>query len=191
MQFLTELMKNFRRLDDETPDDDDPFKDDADQQEDPDAEQQDSPDSEQQGDDLDFSGENDTEGAEGDTDDPFAADEGDDDPNGDQQEDPTDEENPELNGLVDQTTEDPDRQGLIRTVKGAHLVYKRQIEDGTYEELWQYNIGSMRDELEVRKAILAGTDIPTNKTRSEDGSQTYKLWTAGNAELLVISGLQN
>ena len=31
--------------------------------------------------------------------------------------------------------DDPDRQGLIRTVKGAHLVYKRKQEDGTYDEL--------------------------------------------------------
>jgi len=80
---------------------------------------------------------------------------------------------------------------LIRTVKGSHLVYKRKSEDGTYEELWIYNAGNMRDELEVRKAILAGTDIPTSKTQSPDGSQKYELWSAGNAEMLQIQGLPN
>jgi ribosome modulation factor len=96
-----------------------------------------------------------------------------------------------LDALTDKASEDPDRQGVIRTVKSAHLVYKRQTEDGTYEELWIYNIGNMRDELDVRKAILAGTDIPTSKTASPDGTQQYELWSAGNAELLQIRGLPN
>lgn len=101
------------------------------------------------------------------------------------------EEDPKLDAITDQATEDPDKQGLIRTVKGSHLVYKRKSEDGTYEELWIYNAGNMRDELEVRKAILAGTDIPTSKTQSPDGSQKYELWSAGNAEMLQIQGLPN
>lgn len=108
-------------------------------------------------------------------------------PNGEQDA----EFDPELDGIVDQATEDPNRAGLIRTVKGAHLIYKRKIEDGTYEELWIYNVRTMRDEMEIRKAIIAGTDIPVNKTRSPDGSQTYTIWSAGNAELLNIEGLQN
>lgn len=102
-----------------------------------------------------------------------------------------DEEHPELDGIADQATADPDRQGLIRTVKGAHLVYKRDTEDGTFEELWVYNITDMRKELDVKKAILAGTDIPTNKMHSPDGSQTYEIWAAGNAEVILIKGLPN
>lgn len=102
-----------------------------------------------------------------------------------------DETDPKLDALTDKTTEDPDRQGLVRKVKGAHLVYKRQIEDGTYEELWIYNSGNLRDELDVRKAVLAGTDIPTTKTTSPDGAQKYELWSAGNAEMLQIKGLPN
>ena len=86
--------------------------------------------------------------------------------------------------------EDPNRQGMIRTVKGAHLVYKREVEDGTYEELWQYNTSTLRDEITVRKAILAGTDIPVNKAQSPDGSQSFETWAAGNAELMLIRGLQ-
>lgn len=103
----------------------------------------------------------------------------------------TEKGDPKLDALIGQTAEDPNRQGVVRTVKGAHMVYKRQTEDGTYEELWIYNIGNMRDELQVRKAILAGTDIPTNKTVSPDGSQQYELWSAGNAEVLQIKGLPN
>lgn len=109
------------------------------------------------------------------------------DPNGEENAEP----DPELDGIVNQAVEDPDRAGLIRTVKNAHLVYKRKTEDGTFEELWMYNISSLRDELEVRKSILAGTDIPVNKTRSPDGEQTYSIWSAGNAELLHIEGLPN
>lgn len=88
--------------------------------------------------------------------------------------------------------EDPDKQGAIRYVKGAKLVYKRETDEGSYEELWIYNIGSAtRGEHEIRKDILAGTDIPIEKTASEDNSQSYTLWTAGNAQLLKIIGLPN
>ena len=89
--------------------------------------------------------------------------------------------------------EEPNRQGMIRTVKGAHLVYKRKNPDGFYDELWFFNIGkdTQRDEMEVRKAILAGTDIPEHGTKSDDGNQSYDLWTSGNGQLLKISGLPN
>lgn len=101
------------------------------------------------------------------------------------------EQDPALDGSTNVESDDPNRQGLIRTVKSAHLVYKRECGEGGFEELWIYNVGTLKDELEVRKAILAGTDIPANRTSSEDGSQTYTLWSAGNAELVHITGLQN
>lgn len=85
--------------------------------------------------------------------------------------------------------EDPDRAGLIRTVNKAHLVYKRSTDDGTYEELWMYNISNLRNELSIRKAILSGTDIPPNRSQSPDGSQSYELWTSGNAEMMLVKGL--
>lgn len=98
----------------------------------------------------------------------------------------------ELDAVTDNVSEDPNRQGLIRKVKGAHLVYKRKTEDGTYEELWIYNSGNnLRDELEIRKAVLAGTDIPAGRTASPDGKQQYEIWSAGNAEMLQIQGLPN
>jgi len=78
---------------------------------------------------------------------------------------------------------------LIRTVKGTHLVYKRESEDGTFEELWVVNVGYLKNEMQVRKAILAGTDIPTSATSSPDGKQEYSIWTAGNMEMLKITGL--
>lgn len=99
------------------------------------------------------------------------------------------EEPSELDDIADEATEDPDRSGLIRTVKGAHLVYKRETEEGAFEELWIYNVDDLRKEMEIKKAILAGTDIPTNKTSSPDGSQTYEIWSAGNAEMLLVKGL--
>lgn len=120
-------------------------------------------------------------------------DEGEDDLMGgedDMEEDPKDDQ--ELDQVANKATENPDRQGLIRAVRGAHMVYKRQTEEGTYEELWVYNSAdSVAKNLEIRKAILSGTDIPPNKTNSPDGKQQYTLWTAGNAELLNIKGLPN
>jgi len=109
------------------------------------------------------------------------------DPNGEENADP----DPDLDGVVSQASEDPNRAGLIRTVKDAHLVYKRKTEDGSFEELWIYNVSSLRGDLDIRKAILAGTDIPVTKTRSPDGQQSYELWSAGNAELMRIEGLPN
>lgn len=108
-------------------------------------------------------------------------------------EQPEDDESEEGQDDDQQTEpEDPDRQGIIRTVDNAHLVYKRQTAAGDYEELWVYNTGdSLPKELETRRAILAGTDIPQGKTKSDDGSQSYELVTLGNAQLLKISGLPN
>ncbi len=100
--------------------------------------------------------------------------------------------------------QDPNAQGVIRTVPNAHLVFKRQMEDGTFEELWIYNIGDAKDEnkkrvdgskledsLNIRREILSGTDIPRGHTRSENGDQSYTLHTMGNAQLLHIVGLAN
>lgn len=93
---------------------------------------------------------------------------------------------------VEEEWDDPDLQGVIRTVPSAHLIYKRQQEDGTFNELWQYNIGKdFRKELEIRRSILAGTDIPPNKMASPDDTQTFELWTAGNAQVMHIRGLPN
>ncbi len=88
--------------------------------------------------------------------------------------------------------EDPKRAGLIRVVDDAHLIYKKQSENGTYEELWIYNTrNNTNDELKIRRDILAGTDIPPKKTKSPDGVQSYTSTTMGNAQMLEIKGLPN
>lgn len=116
--------------------------------------------------------------------DPFGA--GDVDLEGDDAQDDIDN----IDVIAHDATDDPNRQGTIRAVKKAHLVYKREGDDG-FEEMWVYNVGSLKDELDIRKAILAGTDIKPGKTVSDDGSQTYSIWSAGNAEVLRITGLPN
>ena len=91
---------------------------------------------------------------------------------------------------VDADEEDPNHQGVIRTIDNAHLIYKRKENDGTYSELWIYMIGDgVNDEMKVRRAILAGTDIPQNKIMSSDRSQQYELWTIGNVQFLQVTGL--
>ena len=97
-----------------------------------------------------------------------------------------------LDQMEKQEWEDPNRQGVIRRVPGAHLVFKRQTDDGSFEELWVFKQGNkFEDELNVRRDILAGTDIPVNKTRSEDGRQRSELWSSGNMQMLSVTGLPN
>jgi len=92
----------------------------------------------------------------------------------------------------EQPGEDPNRQGLIRKVSGAHLVFKRKEEDGTYNELWVYKIQKdIRDDSKVRQQILAATDIPIERMQSQDGSQQYDLWTIGDVQMMHIVGLPN
>ena len=103
-----------------------------------------------------------------------------------------DQEDYQLSQVAIKSTENPDRQGVIRNVPSAHLVYKRQTENGTYDELWLFNSSdTLIDNLKTRKAVLAGTDIPHTSTQSPDGKQQYTIWTAGNGELLNITGLPN
>lgn len=88
--------------------------------------------------------------------------------------------------------DDSNRAGVIRTIDDAHLIFKQQDEEGKFEELWIYNTNEkLGDELNIRRAILAGTDIPPKKTRSPDGTQTYTLTTLGNAQFVHIKGLPN
>lgn len=189
MKFLQELVR-FNRLDDEEEDlPDDDLLDDP-EGADPEL---DTPRDEFDDQDADIVSDLDTDGAE-DTPPPNA--EGDE--FGDAEEDLTGEdhesaEDQDLEGEMSEgeptEPEDPDRQGLIRTVNKAHLIYKRKTDDGTYDEMWMYNVSNLRDNISVRKAILAGTDILPNRSQSPDGSQSYELWTAGNAEMMLIKGL--
>ena len=86
--------------------------------------------------------------------------------------------------------ENPDFQGEIRTVRGANLVFKRKTEDGNFEELWIFNVGKdIKRETQVRRAVLAGTDIDPGSQESKDGSQRAETTTTGNVQFLHITGL--
>jgi hypothetical protein len=93
----------------------------------------------------------------------------------------------------DEDDEDNDREGVIRSVPNAQLVYKRNSGTGNFDELWVYNVSKeeMQDELAIRQNILAGTDIPIDDTTSPDNSQTCEIWTAGNVQFMYITGLPN
>lgn len=86
--------------------------------------------------------------------------------------------------------EDPNFQGIIRTVKGANLVFKRQQEDNTFTELWVMNFGKdMKKESVIKRAILAGTDVDASSQQSQDGKQNVDLTNIGNIQFITISGL--
>jgi len=118
---------------------------------------------------------------------------------GDQSDELSDLDDSNLDGLEDDFEEeetdeqDSDFQGLIRTVTGACLVYKRKDEQNTYEELWVYNVGGrdIKPEVRIRNSILAGTDVDPKTQRSEDGQQTSETITVGNVQFLHIRGLLN
>jgi len=112
----------------------------------------------------------------------------------DQNDDPNEELGKRENEMGQEENQDPNRQGMIRRVPGAHLVYKRQSDEADdYNELWVYkmNDNQFKDVLSIRKQILSGTDIPRNKTMSDDGEQTSHTWTSGNVQFLEIKGLPN
>lgn len=90
----------------------------------------------------------------------------------------------------DALEENPDLQGKIRTVRGANLVFKRRADDGNFEELWIYNVGNdIKRETQIRRAVLAGTDIDPSAQESKDGSQRAETTTTGNVQFLHITGL--
>ena len=83
---------------------------------------------------------------------------------------------------------DPNRHGLIRTIKDAHLIYKRENDTSRFDELWMYKIksGVIYQDIDIKTDILSGTDIPMNNVASEDGEQTYDIWYSGDIVFLKI-----
>ena len=112
-----------------------------------------------------------------------------------EQSDPDDKKNPDKKSQPDKKPEDPSRQGIIRRVEGAHLVFKKKNDAGTYDELWlfsfnnTYEKGSFKDMVKIKRAILAGTDIPVKDNTSPDGAQTAEQKIIGDAQYLFITGL--
>lgn len=100
------------------------------------------------------------------------------------------ESSPEGEDTFDTPQEDINFQGEIRTVRGANLVFKRKSEVGNFEELWIYNVGNdIKRETQIRRAILAGTDIEPGSQESKDSSQRAETSTSGNVQFLHITGL--
>jgi len=134
--------------------------------------------------------EDDQENLDGQNDDEFSSEDDEENPDFDMSDLEDDEENPDQENGED--GEDNEFQGDIRNVPGACLVYKRVAEDSTYEELWVYNVGKdINNEVKIRRAILAGTDIKPQMGKSDDGTQSLKVWSIGNVQFLNIFGLPN
>lgn len=73
-----------------------------------------------------------------------------------------------------------DRDGEIRVVPRAHLVYKRKQDANKFTELWIYKHDNLAKQSDlVYAAILAATDIPVRAKSSPDGEQTVKTWRIG------------
>lgn len=87
----------------------------------------------------------------------------------------------------------PEQEAIKRSVKGAHLVFKRQADVDSYEELWIYAVNPKDPQAhaKIEELILAGTDVSPVSMGSEDGSQRATSWIAGNAKMLHITGLVN
>lgn len=94
--------------------------------------------------------------------------------------------------LGDEEPQDQNYQGNVRSIPGTFLVYKREAEDSTFEELWLYNVGKdIKHEMKLRRAILSGTDISPQTGRSKDGKQTAKITSLGNVQFLNVFGVPN
>jgi hypothetical protein len=100
------------------------------------------------------------------------------------------DEDLDMDSEGDEQSGDPDLQGQIRSVTGAALIYKRQNQDGTYNELWIYTVGKdVKAEYAIRRAILSGTDVDPNTQESDDGTQRANTRTVGNVQFIQITGL--
>ena len=97
--------------------------------------------------------------------------------------------------INNQYEKQPDESGIIRRVKGAHLVFKRKNDSGGFDELWMFSYksafsnGNLKKTVEVKRAILAGTDIPVRDNVSQDGKQHAEQIIIGDACFLKITGL--
>lgn len=84
-----------------------------------------------------------------------------------------------------------ENEGIIRTVRGAYMVFKRPTASNNYEELWIYNMTNVKSLTKIRNSILAGTDIDPISLLSSDGEQKATMYSKGNVQFLYIDGLPN
>lgn len=117
---------------------------------------------------------------------------GEEDEFGDEFSDDEDEFSDDEDQLGGEEPQDQNYQGNIRSIPGTFLVYKREAEDSTFEELWLYNVGKdIKHEMKLRRAILSGTDISPQTGKSKDGKQTAKITSLGNVQFLNVFGVPN
>jgi len=101
-----------------------------------------------------------------------------------------DEPQPDDEEPDDEEESESKYDGIVRAVKGAYLVSKKQQPDETYTEVWMYNVGKkFDDEANIRKSILSYTDIDPARNFSEDGSQEAIIKTVGNVQFITVTGL--
>lgn len=83
-------------------------------------------------------------------------------------------------------------EGILRTVPKASMIYKREQQDGTFEEMWIYNTtkDNRRDQ-QIYNNIVSGSDIPQGGSQSEDKTQGVETWAIGNVKMVLLTGLTN
>lgn len=181
-------LKSFKRLDDEEVSDEDAVSNEIDSYDDADEEEEDLNLDDTSGDELSLDSASSGDERESDsTEDDLSF--------GNTGEEDSEDSDLDLEGGEDEveTEQDPNYQGSIRVVDNAHLVYKREDEDGTYSELWVYNNDHEDNNLvvKIRKDILSGTDIDLTTGTDENQQQQYELTKLGNINYLHITGLSN
>jgi hypothetical protein len=78
-----------------------------------------------------------------------------------------------------------------RRVPRAKMLWKRKEDGGTFTERWWYIATNIDDLVAIKRRILAGTDIPTNKSVSPDGQQAVTMEQFGDVCYLTITGLSS
>lgn len=82
--------------------------------------------------------------------------------------------------------------GILRTIPNASLVYKRKQSDGTFEEMWIFNVTKDNKRTQrIYNDIVSGSDIEQGASYNEDRSQSVDTWSIGNVQMVLISGLAN
>lgn len=76
-----------------------------------------------------------------------------------------------------------------RRVPRARLLWKKKDDNGTFTERWMYVATNIDDLVAIKRKVLAGTDIPVNKSMSPDGHQSVMMEQFGDLCYLTITGL--
>lgn len=80
--------------------------------------------------------------------------------------------------------------GPVRRVPRAKFLSKHKNEDGTFTERWMYLAQSIDDLVNIKRQILAGTDIPVDATSSRDGKEGFVIEQFGDVVWMTINGVK-